>query len=336
MVKLTIYVFSVMLCIYLFFLINNKNTTGRSMPLPSLFFTVLFSLLFIIFITVFIVFIVFIIVRSSYSRSSYSSLKSVTKERFGEDDWGFIICRHVNQKPVNEYWKECIRCIRRFHPMTRIVIVDDYSNPEMIDKEEERNILMNDSRISIVPSEFKGAGEVLPYYYFHKYRWFDYAIIIHDSVFLNSPMTSKLTTMYTTDSNVAFLWSFNVRDFDDNNRIDHYIQLLEGQDVLLKTRKLDKWKGCFGVMTCIRLSLVDKLVEDHRLFDILLPRIKTRNDRMTMERVLSIIIRAHVDGEEVDTFFGDIHDYCPWGYNYDDYKSKKMDHLPIIKVWTGR
>uniref|UniRef100_A0A6C0D266 Glycosyltransferase 2-like domain-containing protein n=1 Tax=viral metagenome TaxID=1070528 RepID=A0A6C0D266_9ZZZZ len=299
----------------------------------------LFNLFFILFITVFIVFIIF---TSYFSRNSCSSnsgchsLESATIEQFREDDWGFVICRHVNQKKVNDYWKECIRCIRRFHPTSRIIIIDDYSNPEMIDKEEERRILMNDTHITIIQSEFKGAGELLPYYYFHKYRWFEYAIIIHDSVFLNSPMTSKLTHMYTTDSNIAFLWSFKVRGFDDNNMIDHYLQLLEGRDELFKIRKMDKWKGCFGVMTCIRLSFIDKLVEDHRLFDILLPRIKTRNDRMTMERVMSIIIHAHMEREDVDTFFGDIHDFCRWGYNYEDYKNKVLDHLPIIKVWTGR
>uniref|UniRef100_A0A6C0D181 Glycosyltransferase n=1 Tax=viral metagenome TaxID=1070528 RepID=A0A6C0D181_9ZZZZ len=255
---------------------------------------------------------------------------------FGEDGWGFIICRHVNQKKVNDYWKECIRCIRCFHPTIRIVIIDDYSNPEMIDKEEEEHILMNDTRIIIVPSEFKGAGEYLPYYYFHKYRWFEYAIIIHDSVFLNSPMTSKLLDMYNTNSNVAFLWSFADRNCDDNKMIDHYIQLLEGHDVLVKTRKMDKWRGCFGVMTCIRLSFIDKLVEDHRLFDILLPKIKTKKDRETLERIVSIIIHANVGEGEVETFFGDIHQFCRWGYKYDDYKRKKWDHLPIIKVWTGR
>ena len=254
---------------------------------------------------------------------------------FGEAGWGFIICRHVNKKSVDEYWKEAVRCIRRFHPMTTIAIIDDYSDPEMIDKEEEQNILMNDTRIIIVQSEFKGAGELLPYYYFHKYRWFEYAMIIHDSVFLNSSMTSILLNMYNTNLNVAFLWMFGDRNSDDSKMIDDYLQSLDRREVLLKTRRLDTWKGCFGVMTCIRLSLIDKFVEDHRLFDILLPKVKTKKDRETLERVVSIIIHAHVGGE-VETFFGDIHRFCRWGYKFDDYKKNKLNHLPIIKVWTGR
>jgi hypothetical protein len=247
------------------------------------------------------------------------------------------MCRHVNEQKVNEYWKECIRSIRRFHPRTRIVIIDDYSNPEMIDREEETRMMIDDPRILIIQSEYKGAGELLPYYYFHKHRWFDYAFILHDSVFINSSMTFRMNTlMKNSNTQVAFLWSFRTRVFDDNERISKYLELLDENEVLFSQRNSGKWVGCFGVMSCVKLQFIDKLVRHHQLFDVLLPQVKNRNDRMAMERVLSIVFQANLGGDSVDTLFGDIHDFCPWGYNYDDYKNNKMNHLPIIKVWTGR
>ena len=306
----------------------------------SLLWSILYNLLLTLIITLlcYTCYRLYKVYNNNKNNKGVTHNHSLTKQtyRFGKDNWGFVICRHVNQKQVNEYWKESIRCIRRFHPLIGIVIIDDYSNPEMMDQEEERLILEKDPYVMIIQGEFQGAGELLPYYYFHKYRWFDYAMILHDSVFLNSSLSPQIDSMRNNNKNVAFLWSFSHRSFDDNATIDYYLHQLEGRDILLNERKLDKWKGCFGVMTCIRLSFVDKLVENHRMFEILLPFIKTRNDRMVLERLMSIIIHAHLEGQEVDTFFGDIHSFCRWGYNYDDYKNKQLDHLPIIKVWTGR
>jgi len=276
----------------------------------------------------------------------------LNKNKNAEDDnrtdgWGFVITRHVNQNIVNDYWKECIRCIRRFHPRQRIIIIDDFSHPEFIDKEEERLILNYDPHISILYSEFKGAGELLPYYYFHKYRWFEYAIFIHDSMFVQSSFSPQVNKMRRNNSDVAFLWSFTIRGCDDNEAIDNYLQLLEEKEILLSERKLDTWKGCFGNMCCIRYEFLHNIVKTHpRLFQTLLPRVKTRKQRMSMERVLSIIIHAHLYGKKIDTFFGDILEYCElqfgctFGYfNYEDYKSKTLEELsmlPVIKIWSGR
>ena len=42
--------------------------------------------------------------------------------------YGFIITRHVNSEITNKYWNHAIRCIRRFYPYRKIIIIDDNSN----------------------------------------------------------------------------------------------------------------------------------------------------------------------------------------------------------------
>ena len=32
------------------------------------------------------------------------------------NDFGFIITRHVNSDTTNNYWNQCIRCLRKFYP----------------------------------------------------------------------------------------------------------------------------------------------------------------------------------------------------------------------------
>jgi len=248
-----------------------------------------------------------------------------------EKEWGFVICRHVHHPQVNQYWRECVRNIRRFHPTKKIVIIDDFSFPQYLDNEEEKKLLAADPQLMVIPSEYKGVGELLGYYYFHKHRWFEKAVILHDSVFVNSSLQKKVQDV----KDVAFLWSFRERMYDDNDAIDRYLKSLPQHEILLAQKNSGNWVGCFGVMTVIQHGFLDRLVQKHQLFDTLFPRIHCREHRMAMERVVSIIIHAHLQ-KQVDSLFGDIHDYCTWGQSYQDYENKKLDALPLIKVWTGR
>ena len=252
------------------------------------------------------------------------------KSNTSEKEWGFVICRHVHHPQVNQYWRECVRTIRRFHPTKKIVIIDDYSHPEYLDKAQEQQLLAADPHLTVIPSEYKGVGELLGYYYFHKHRWFEKAVILHDSVFLNSSLQKKVQGVH----DVAFLWSFRERMYDDNEAIDRYLKCFPHHETLVAQKNSGQWVGCFGVMTVIRHGFLDRLVQKHQLFETLLPRIHCREHRMAVERVLSILI--HAQQPQVDSLFGDIHDYCTWGHSYQDYKDKKLDALPLIKVWTGR
>jgi len=93
--------------------------------------------------------------------------------------YGFIITRHVNSEKTNNYWNLCIQSIRRFYSpyKYKIVVIDDNSNKDFVKAET------NYANVIYIQSEFLGRGELLPYYYFYKYHFFEYAVIIHDSLF---------------------------------------------------------------------------------------------------------------------------------------------------------
>ena len=58
--------------------------------------------------------------------------------------------RHVNSVKTNKYWNNSIRCIRRFYPQKKIIIIDDNSNPEFLKAEYEY------INLEIIQSEFCG------------------------------------------------------------------------------------------------------------------------------------------------------------------------------------
>jgi hypothetical protein len=91
--------------------------------------------------------------------------------------YGFIITRHVSSNKTNQYWNHAVRSIRRFYPFRKIVIIDDNSNQNYVKADFEYK------NIQIVQSEYHGRGELLPYYYFYKHKYFSNAVILHDSVF---------------------------------------------------------------------------------------------------------------------------------------------------------
>jgi len=72
---------------------------------------------------------------------------------------GFIILRHVISETTNRYWMLCYDCIRRYYPLHRIMIIDDNSNYEFVTNKTVTNTVL-------IQSEYKGRGELLPYYYF--------------------------------------------------------------------------------------------------------------------------------------------------------------------------
>ena len=41
------------------------------------------------------------------------------------ETYGFIITRHVNSEKTNKYWNKCVKCIRTFYPLKKIIIIDD-------------------------------------------------------------------------------------------------------------------------------------------------------------------------------------------------------------------
>ena len=93
-----------------------------------------------------------------------------------------------------------------------------------------------------------------------------------------------------------------------------------------------KWDGCFGVMSVIRHEFLRKIVDKYNLFNII-NDITCRDHRCSFERVFAVLCYAEKDNSI--SYFGDIHKFIKWGFNYKEYKSNVIQK-DIIKVWSGR
>jgi hypothetical protein len=228
---------------------------------------------------------------------------------------GFIVLRHVNNALSNTYWQHSYDCIRKYYPDNHILIIDDNSNPEFLTHKELHNT-------TIINSEYKGRGELLPYYYYLKNKLFDTAVILHDSVFINKYIDF-------TVENYKIIWSFKhhwdqiqdetqmINDFNDPELLTFYNNKL-------------LWHGCFGGMSIITHDFLTKINKKYDLSK-LLKHITTRYNRCSFERVIGCLLQKEA---AAPVLFGDIHDYCPWGIR--KCSLEKVMHLPLIKVWSGR
>ena len=260
--------------------------------------------------------------------------------------YGFIILRHVNSELTNEYWNESVRCIRRFHPQRKIVVIDDNSNKDFVKADFEYK------NIQYIQSEFPQRGELLPYYYFHKHRFFENAIIIHDSVFIHR----RINFDALKNVKVVPLWHFSqgkdenykrsieISNYLKNNyEVTKELQTLNSKYEVLGLNKR-YWDGCFGVQSYINYHFLDLLQKKYNLFNML-KVIKCREDRCCLERIYGLVIALECgELKTMKSLLGSISSYSNgeyrWGYSYRDYKNYidkyKKSPAPYVKVWSGR
>lgn len=228
---------------------------------------------------------------------------------------GFIMLRHVNSNLTNIYWNYCYDCIRKFYPEIMIIIIDDNSNYAYINSRNLYNTV-------VINSEYNGRGELLPYIYFIENKFFENAVIIHDSVFVNTYIDISV-------DKYKFLWEFE-HTYDDIHLESHLIKKFNSPALMKFYENKHLWKGCFGGMTIINhdfLILVNKIYDMSKLID----PITSRPMRSGFERVLACLLQISAPKT---TLYGNIHNYCGWGTKFRD--RHVSSHLPLIKVWTGR
>jgi len=231
--------------------------------------------------------------------------------------FGFIVLRHVNSEESNEFWKNSYHCIRKYYS-NLIVIIDDNSN-EYLTPMPMKNVI-------VINSEYPGRGELLPYYYYSKHKWFNQAVILHDSAFINKKIDFHVNSY-------NFLWEFTMHRADKPHMERPLIKALKNNEGLSELYESGQWKGCFGVMMVVNHSLLKEIDKQYDL-SRLLPLIKNREDRMALERVIACLFQTK--GAAV-SMFGDIFKYGdrPFFYKYKNYLRRKP-LLPIVKVWVGR
>lgn len=254
------------------------------------------------------------------------------------NDYGFIITRHVNSELTNKYWNNCIKCIRYFYPYRKIVIIDDNSNKDFI------NSFYKYENIEIIESEFPGRGELLPYYYFIKNKFFENAIIIHDSIFFHS----RINFEKIIGIKVIPLWYF----YSDNESISNTVEIVDTLQNSMEIKNkltlhnkilgIDKfnWFGCFGSQSFINHDFLLYLERKYKITNMTKVVI-CRKDRCCLERVFGAIFCSEYPFiTKKKSLLGNIFKYQNFNkYSYENYENDvKNKQLPkhIIKVWTGR
>lgn len=239
-------------------------------------------------------------------------------------DFGIIILRHVNCKDHDKYWQEAYKCIRIVYSLIPIVIIDDNSDYQYVS-------IIPLENCKIIQSEYKGHGELLPYLYLLKHKWFKTMLFIHDTVFLKEKLTCKCHNFFP-------LWSFDCLIAPQSDDQLLLIKNLENNDKLIKFHDSNHWNGIFGCMTVISLSFLEQINKKHNLFN-LAGHITTRYKRMSLERVLGVLF-YYYHYRRFNAIYDTIHRYLlnndiEWGYTFDKYK-KENKQIPIVKVWSGR
>jgi len=258
---------------------------------------------------------------------------NMMKEMELRDKIGFIMIRHVCDERTNNYWIENYRSVRKYYS-NKIIIIDDNSNYNYIkmDEEEEKKIY----NCEIIQSEHKGRGEILGYYYYYKYRFFEKAVIIHDSVFMNKKID------FDQFGDIRFIWHFTANWFDKTTENKLLSNIEQGQELEKYYEKENRVliNGCFGVQSVITYKFLYELEEKYKFLN-LLDIIDNRNERMNFERIFALMC---INERDIliskPSIYGVIHEYLRFGYPYEEYlEDKKENRLldkDIIKVWTGR
>jgi hypothetical protein len=239
---------------------------------------------------------------------------------------GFIILRNVTNPTTNEYWKECFRCIRRFYPNNRILIIDDNSNKQFVTNDVLNNTM-------IIESEFPKRGEFLPYYYYLRTNFCQKVVILHDSMFIKRHINFDGMV-----SDYKFLIHFGKEHINDPRSFQSQFKLLRSLNNTNLTTFYNKkdegsWSGCFGSMSVITYDFLKQIDDEFRLMR-LIPVITQRVDRCAFERILGCILQYK---HRNSSLMGDIVYNLDWRIDYNRYKNHNYNfRLPIVKIFTGR
>lgn len=231
---------------------------------------------------------------------------------------GFIVLRHVNSKDANRLWMHCYDCIRKFYPEHPIVMIDDNSNPEFLTTKEMTNT-------TILQSEYPQRGELLPYYYYSRNKWFDTAVFLHDSVFINQYIDFSV-------EKYKILWQFE-HYWDQPQDEYQILSVFNDPELLQFHRNKHLWKGCFGGMAIIThdyLTHVNHKYDFAKLLDV----VRNRYNRMSFERVVACLLQQDI---RRDVLLGDIFTYVKnKQFPFEKKDDPLYKDLPLIKVWSGR
>lgn len=273
-------------------------------------------------------------VFGKHEKRSFPSItltNTVSKEYF-ENNYIIYITRNIIDHVTEEYWRISYNKIRKYYRSIKIIIIDDNSDKTYINDDIED--------VEYIYTEYLGRGELLPYYYYLKdNRGKKFAIMLHDSLFLENKLHK-----YIVRSHYTPLWHFFPEIELRKNRIniENILSDNKYKNVLIDTFDNRDWRGVFGSMSIISHELLRKIEKKMNIFDSLITKISNREDRKALERVFSLIFR-YMNIDTYSSLLGNIHHWCRghygkyWEVTLDEYKkSSKDDECLLTKIWTGR
>lgn len=269
----------------------------------------------------------------SWGRTAKRKPTPPNKEKSGNDmqDIGFIVARCIKKKEHNILFKECYNAIRKYHPTVKIVFIDDNSDKSLLEEYPMTNV-------EIIPSEYIGAGEYLPYYYLLSRKLFKKAVLMQDSMMLNSAMPFDTVDKY------KFLLYYNAVEAGSDPT-----PLLEVTKIPKELKSLHKsfsWSGCFGGSMIVTYDFL-KEVEDKVGILCWKNLINTRDIRVKFETAIALacICVNHDVPPASNTVAGHLYQlqimrkYNMIGKNFDipTYLQDRANiQDKIIKVFNGR
>jgi len=232
-----------------------------------------------------------------------------------------------------------MKLLNIFYPRTPVVIIDDNSNQEFV---KAFHPYFN---LKVIQSEFPGRGELLPYIYYLKYKWFPNAVILHDSVFIHRYIPFQIF-----NTPVLPLWHHTYDKENLNNILRITLSLTNSFNLVHKLTKKEEvlhqvgspksFHLCFGSMAYISLPFLEILQEKYHL-DKLVHVIHNRTDRCSFERIIGLLFHMECPKlNKLKSLFGDIYTFPgAFGYSFDAYISdlkRKKVRKTLVKVWSGR
>lgn len=247
----------------------------------------------------------------------------------------FVVLRHVKKRLHASLWRRCVDSISRFHPDVPIVIIDDDSDPLLVQQTHTAR-----SVVCVIQSEFPGAGELLPYHYFLQARHFQSRtmIFLHDSMYLKRAFTPAELAR-----GLGFLWHFNPNPSGAEIVLEfcRMIGRREGA-ALVSAFTSNRWKGCFGSATIIDHSMLMLMESRFRFISRLLPVIRTRLQREALERIIGLITMTMPESRLATSttlsLFGPVHLH-PHFFNYNREATEEELRgydTAVVKTWKWR
>lgn len=257
----------------------------------------------------------------------------------------FILTRHVTSEKTNELWQECVRCIRQWYPKDIILIIDDYSDPTFLSTDSHSPELQ-ENVLNIQSELGPGCGEILAYYYFHKMKIADTAIILHDSFWIQQPIPGLEEMRKDPFFKIRYLMHFEIGHHNLHQETGFLSTLQNSEGIIYHYHHLPLTKyGCQGIQSVISHQFIVEMQEKYRVFKVC-PHIFSRYHRMSMERVFAAICNymcPELFGTNCISVYGDFfqeyidkYEYTGYDFFLENREKIAEEKRLFIKIFSGR